>query len=121
RRVQTHGTTSKMPYSPLHYKSAGSDAGALLPRAQPIHVGSRAVAEPAVELGGFLELLPPHAGHGDEAGFYFRQGGHVAPDFLELGDREDILLSLSPPLLDVLQRHVGRHPGGKGAHGGRDL
>ena len=52
-----------------------------------------AISEPAVELGGVLELLTTEAWDGDEAGLPVGECGDVAPEFLELRDGENILLA----------------------------
>ena len=51
---------------------------------QPLDQGSRAVAQPAVELRLVLELLAAEAGDGDKAAVDRGQGGHVAPELLVL-------------------------------------
>jgi hypothetical protein len=50
------------------------------------------IAEPAIELGLVLQLLPPQARHDDEPGIEFGECGEVAPELLELGDGEDVFL-----------------------------
>lgn len=49
----------------------------LRPLAEALHVGSGPLAEPAVELGGALELLAA-AGHPEEGKGHLRQGGQAA-------------------------------------------
>ena len=54
-------------------------------------------------------------------GVDLRQGRHVAPEFFELGDGEDVFLSVAPALFDFLQRDIGRHPCREGADSGGDF
>ena len=51
----------------------------------------------------------------------FGQSRHIAPQLLELRDREDVFLAVSPALLDVLQGDVRGHPGGDRADARRHL
>src|SRR3954465_5570000 len=83
--------------------------------AQGFHVVAAAVGHPAVELGRVLELLASWPADREEGARQVGQGRQVAPELLELGDGEDVLLAMSPPPLDVLDRHVGRHPRREGA------
>ena len=64
--------------------------------AKGFHVGGRAVAEPTVELGDFLELLAAPAGNSEEARVDFGKSGHVSPQPFALQHREDILLAAAP-------------------------
>ena len=80
-------------------------------------MGGGAVAEPAVELGLVFELLAAGPGDDEEAGVDFGEGGHVAPEFFELGDGEDIFLAVAPAFFDVLEGEVGGHAAGEAADG----
>ena len=71
-----------------------------------------AVVGPAVELGRVFELLATAAIDGQERTVQIGERAHVAPEFLELGDRVDILLPVAPAALDVLDRDISRHAGG---------
>src|SRR4051812_42575005 len=79
-----------------HTPNPSPSAGAVLgrgrsrPVAQRAHVRRRALAEPAVELGLVLELLPAAAGDDEEAAGDLRDRRHVAPQLLPLGDGEDV-------------------------------
>ena len=68
-----------------------------------------------------LSCWPRARGDGKERTREVGQGGQVAPEFLELGDGEDVLLAVTPPPLDVLDGDVGRHPGGGRPDGGGHL
>jgi hypothetical protein len=92
-----------------------------LPGAEGFDVGGRAVAEPAVELGGIFKLLPAEAGHDDVAAVEVAEGGEVTPEFFELGDWEDIFLSVAPSFLDVLEGDVSGHARGQVADGVGDF
>lgn len=81
-------------------------------------MGGGAVAEPAVELGGVLELLAAEAGDGEVMGLDGGQAGHVHPEFFKLADGEDVLLAVAPAFFDVLEGDVGGHAGGEAADGG---
>lgn len=87
------------------------------PVAEGFDEGGGAVAEPAVELGLVLELLTAGARDHEVAGVDFREGGEVAPEFLELGGGEDVLLTVAPAFLDVLEGDVGGEAGGEVADG----
>ena len=80
------------------------------PIAERVDVGRRTVAEPDVQLGLLLELLAAEPRHDDELAGDLGQAGHVAPELLELGHREDVLLAVAPALLHVLERDVGGQP-----------
>jgi hypothetical protein len=73
------------------------------PAAEGADVVGGAVAEPSVELGGVLELLSAETGDDEVAALGLRQGGDIAPELLELGDREDVFLSVAPAFLHLLQ------------------
>ena len=59
-----------------------------------------------------LSCWPAPAVDGEERAGEVGQGGQVAPELLELGDGEDVLLAVAPAPLHVLDRDVGRHPRG---------
>ena len=94
--------------------------GRLGPAAEGADVVGGTVAEPGVELGGVLELLTAEAGDDEVATLGLRQGGEVAPEFLELGDGEDVFLSVAPALFHLLQGEVSREAGGELADPGLD-
>src|SRR6266545_8353232 len=92
-----------------------------LPLAQRFDVGSRAVAQPAVQLCLVLELLAAQARDNNETAVNLRNGGHVPPELFKLRYRENILLAVAPALLHVLERDVSGHLCGKRADGGGDF
>ena len=98
----------------------GAGLEALLPLAKAFEVGGGAVAEPAVELGLVFELLAAGAGDDEEAAVGFGQGGHVAPQFFELGHGENILLAMAPAFFDFLEGDVAGHAMAEFADGGLD-
>ena len=65
---------------------------------------------------GSFNCWPRRRGTATKRQSQLRQRRHVAPQLLELRHREDVLLTLAPALLHVLQRDVGRHARGHGAH-----
>ena len=52
---------------------------------------SAAVGDPAVKLCRILELPSPQVVGGEKDAWKVGQRGQIAPELLELGDREDIL------------------------------
>ena len=82
---------------------------------------SAAVGDPAVKLCRILELLSPQAADGEKDAGKVGQRGQIAPELLELGDREDILLAVPPAPFHILDGHVSRHPCRQGADRGGDL
>src|SRR4051812_27034720 len=75
---------------------------------QRFHVVLRAVAQPAIELRHVFQLLTARARHAQELYGNIGQRAHVAPQFLELGDGENVLLRVAPAVLDFFQRDVRR-------------
>ena len=73
----------------------------VLPVAEAGDVGGGAVALPAVELGLVFELLAALAGHEGEGVGDVGETGHVAPEFLELSDREHVFLTVAPALFHI--------------------
>ena len=80
-----------------------------------------AVAEPGIELGGVLELLSTPAGHHEVAAVGIGESGDVAPDLFELGDGEDVFLSVTPAFLDVFEGEVGGHARSEVVHARPDF
>ena len=80
-----------------------------------------AVAEPAIELGLVLELLAAQSRDSDELAIDVRQGGEIAPEFLELSDRENVFLGVAPAFFDVFEGHVSGHASGEGTDGGVEM
>ena len=70
-----------------------------------------AVVDPAVELGGVLELLASLPADGQIRTVQVGQRAEIAPEFFELGDRINVLLTVSRASLDILDRDVGWHSG----------
>ena len=60
-------------------------------------------------MGLVLQLLSARAANHEVAGGNVGQGGQVAPEFLELADRENVLLAPAPPAFHILERDVGWH------------
>ena len=89
--------------------------------AKRFHILKAAVVHPRVQIGHILQLLAAPAGHRDIAAFQFRQGAHVAPEFLELQDRKDILLTPAPAALDLFDRGIGGQPFRDPADGGGEF
>src|SRR5262249_42425703 len=85
----------------------------LIPIAEGFDVGGGAVAQPAIQLRLILELLAAQAGYDHKTGFDVRQSCHVDPEFFELGYGKDILLAVTPPLLNLFESDVGWHLGGE--------
>src|SRR5579872_5607096 len=79
------------------------------PVAQRFYIRRGTVAQPAVELRDFLELLAAPAVDHHEAAVEFRERGHVAPELFKLRYREDVLVPLAPALFHVFQRNVSGH------------
>lgn len=84
----------------------------LLPLTQPLHIPRRTIPQPAIELGGFFELLAAHAGDDDEAAVKFGERGHIAPGLFELGEGGNILLTFAPAFFHVFSGDVRRYAGG---------
>src|SRR5271157_1823703 len=63
--------------------------------------GRGAIAQPAIKLRGFFELLATLAGDGYKAAGKFRKASHVAPQLFKLRNREDIFLTFAPAFLDI--------------------
>ena len=80
-------------------------------------MGGRAVAEPGIELGRVFKLLPTGSRDDKEFRFDIGEGGEVTPEFFELGDGEDVFLSVAPAFFDFLEGDVGREAGGNFANG----
>src|SRR5688572_26415356 len=74
------------------------------------YVSRGAVSRPTVELGRVFQLLTAGEADDEELRANFRQGSDVAPQLLELRDRIDVLLTVPPSLLHVLERAVRRNP-----------
>ena len=72
-------------------------------------------------MGLIFELLAAFARDYDESAGDFRQGCKIAPEFLELCDREHVFLTVAPALFYILERDVSRHFGGEMADGCGDL
>src|ERR1035437_414880 len=77
------------------HRPTGTECLRLRPLAQGFDVGSRAVAEPAIELGLVFQLLAAQPGHHHEPAVHLGERRQVAPQVLELSHRERILLALS--------------------------
>jgi hypothetical protein len=76
------------------------------------------IAQPAIKLRRFFELLSTPAGHSHKAAGKFRKAGHVALELFKLRHRQDIFLTFSPAFFDVPQRDIGGHASGQRSHGG---
>lgn len=91
------------------------------PLAEGFDVVGGAITEPGVELGGVLELLAAKAGDDEEVGLDFGEGGEVRPEFFELEDGEDVLLSVAPAFFYFLDGDVGGEFGGDVTDSGGDF
>src|SRR5512140_1308917 len=87
-------------------------SGLFTPVAERLDVGGRSIAQPTVELRLVFEVLATLARYGDVPARQLGQGGHVTPEFFELRYREDVLLALTPALLDFLESDVCGHAPG---------
>src|SRR5262245_34117196 len=116
----TNGAPCSARARPLRWRMGWSASQSRLPRTERLDVGRRSVACPAVELCLILQLLATLARHDGERTRAFGQRGHVAPEFFKLRDGIDVLLTVAPALLHVLERDVRRHACGDGTYrGGR--
>ena len=88
------------------------------PSAEIFQIGSRAITQPAIELGGIFELLATEARHGEVASLDGGEIAHIAPEFFELADGENVFLAIAPAFFHLLERDVGGHLGGEAADGG---
>src|SRR5688500_6190467 len=84
-------------------------ARSLIKLTQTFDISGGAVADPAVKLGLFLELLAARAGHHKEAAVRLGKRAHVAPELFELSYRKDIFLAVAPAFLHFLECHVSGH------------
>ncbi len=72
-------------------------------------------------MGLVLELLAAGARDDREAADDVGECGHVAPEFFELDDWEDVFLAVAPAFFDILESDVGGHACGEITDGLSDL
>ena len=92
-----------------------------MPIVEAFKVGSGAIAQPTVELGGIFELLAAEPGHGDVASLDGRELTHISPKFFELANWENVFLAVPPAFFHLLERDVGGHLRGEITDGGVDF
>ena len=93
----------------------------LPPRTKPIYIPRRPIPKPPIQLRLILQLLSAQSRHNKIPAIHFGQRGHVAPEFFELRDGEDIFLAVAPAFLHVFERDVGRETAGEFTDGGSDF